>query len=207
MIRHSFVDMVFFFRDLFGVCEAGETPCISLYHNVTYKKKAVITIPTQLGNEADSKNFIANPEIISIAFTYDNSHLIVVIGKPYWYMFCFDLDTDKLRNVTKLNNVGPEATIVQVACNPGDQGLLVVVGKYIFRILANNEAIWHQYGYNKAFANLINFTCVSWLSQNRILAGTDDSRIFLMESGELRFVYDANMMSKLNFKAKEGYLI
>lgn len=71
----------------------------------------------------------------------------------------------------------------------------------VFRLLAVNENVWRQYGYSKSES--INFTCAAWLSQDKLITGTTDGRMLVVDSGELKAVYNVDDLMMLDLQGKE----
>lgn len=159
-------------------------------------------------------------EFADIAFTFDSKTLVTVSGDPDWVLYTFKCDKGKLDSSTKANNSNGTGAICkvtwllqlkvlrkkrsvqfQIACNPNDANLLVVVGNQTIRILACTESIWRQYGYGKA--DQVNVTSAAWLSQDRLILGCNDGKILIIESGELKAVFWAGDMPIVNFNVKE----
>lgn len=67
--------------------------------------------------------------------------------------------------------------------------IVVIVGSGLFRLLNLSDSVWRQYGFQKA--EMYNFLSVSWISAERLIAGTSDGRIILVDSGELKGIYKA----------------
>lgn len=57
----------------------------------------------------------------------------------------------------------------------------------MFRLLNLSDSIWRQYGFKKA--EQYKFVSVCWISAERVVAGTSDGRIILVDSGELKAMY------------------
>lgn len=76
-----------------------------------------------------------------------------------------------------------------------------MVGENVFRILACQDTNWKQYGFNKA--DQLNLTTVQWLNQDRIIAGTDDGRLLIVESGDLKCVFYAQDLILMQLKSKD----
>lgn len=68
-------------------------------------------------------------------------------------------------------------------------------------MLTVSESVWRQYGYSKNES--INFTCAAWLSQDKLLAGTTDGRLMVIDSGELKAIYHAEDLTNLDLAGKE----
>lgn len=77
----------------------------------------------------------------------------------------------------------------------------MVVGLNVFRILTCLDTNWKQYGFNKA--EQLNLTTVVWLSQDRILTGTDSGSLIIIESGDLKAIFNASDLLVMQLKVKE----
>lgn len=75
------------------------------------------------------------------------------------------------------------------------------MGDSLIRILACTDFNWRQYGYSKG--DQWNFTSAIWLSQDRLLVGTVDGRLLVIESGELKFIFNASELTAMDLKSKE----
>lgn len=72
----------------------------------------------------------------------------------------------------------------QVSFNPQDNTQLCVVGQGIFKLFRYSEGNLKQFAFQKLDPQ--NFLSHAWLSDEKIVAGTDTGRLLLFESGELR---------------------
>jgi hypothetical protein len=90
------------------------------------------------------------------------------------------------------------ASFLQVACNPTDSSVLVIVGPQLFRLLSASEKTWRQYGWSKAES--LNITSVAWLSFDSVIAGTSNGNLLLVENGELKATYTAMDLTDINMK-------
>ena len=77
----------------------------------------------------------------------------------------------------------------------------MIVGPQLFRLLSASEKIWRQYGWSKT--ENLNFTCVTWLSFDRVLAGTRDGRLVIIDGGELRALYRALDVTEMYVKTQD----
>ena len=68
--------------------------------------------------------------------------------------------------------------------NPQDNTQLCVVGNGIFKLFRYSEGNLKQFAFQKMEPQ--NFLCQAWVSDERIIAGTDTGRLLLFESGELK---------------------
>ncbi|XP_017782730.1 PREDICTED: cilia- and flagella-associated protein 57 [Nicrophorus vespilloides] len=182
-------------RKFVAVCEIGEKLSATIYDPWVFKKKKQIILPTD--KEVQAK------EIVAITFTYDSKNLVIVTGEPEWCMYVYKVEKGKLETTSRANNSNGTGTVVQIACNPNDPNLIVLVGASLFRNLACSEGNWRQYGFNKA--ENMTFTCAAWISQDRILCGTVDSKIIFFENADLKAIFHMNDLPMMVLKqAEEG---
>jgi hypothetical protein len=89
----------------------------------------------------------------------------------------------------------------QVACNPTDNSVVVIVGPQLFRLLSASDKTWRQYGWSQAES--LNIISVAWLSFDRVIGGTSDGKLLLVDSGELKAVFNAMNLTTINMKLHE----
>lgn len=63
------------------------------------------------------------------------------------------------------------------------------------------ETVWRQFGWQKA--DQLQLSCVVYLTAERILAGTKDGRLVLVENNELKGVFKAADIKELDPKTLE----
>lgn len=175
------------------MAEKGEPATISLYDSMTLKRKRVLSVP------ADKA--ITAKIIECMSFTFDSKRLLAVYGEPDWMLICFKPDRGKVESITRANNVSNTGTVRQIACNPNDIGVVVLVGDVLFRMLAVTENAWRQYGYSKAEG--FPLRCATWLTQERVVAGTADGKLMVVENGELRTVIKIDECTHINFQQRD----
>lgn len=89
----------------------------------------------------------------------------------------------------------------KVYCSPTDNCEVCLIGPGLFRLLNMSETVWRQFGFQKA--DQITVTTAAWLTSDRVLCGTSDGRLLLIEAGELKFIYDALNVVLINVKEKD----
>lgn len=89
----------------------------------------------------------------------------------------------------------------QIACNPNDVNQIALAGHGLIRILACTNFNWRQYGYSKG--DQWNLTCATWLSQDRLICGSVDGRLLVLDSGELKAIFFAGDLPSINLKIKD----
>lgn len=89
----------------------------------------------------------------------------------------------------------------QICCSPVSNSEFCVVGNGIFKLYGFYETVWRPYGFQKA--EQINITSACWLNSEVILSGTSDGKLFIVENGDLKGVYDAINSFSIKLKGKE----
>lgn len=88
---------------------------------------------------------------------------------------------------------------VQVMCSPADSAVLCLTGPGLFRLMNMQETVWRQYGFQKAEHLSVSTGC--FLTGDRILCGTTDGLLFLVDNGELKATFEATTVTFINAKA------
>jgi WD40 repeat protein len=78
----------------------------------------------------------------------------------------------------------PEASVYQVTFNPQDNTNLCATGDGVFKLFRYTEGTLRQLAPPKM--DPLNCLCQAWLSESRIIVGTDASKVILFEGGELK---------------------
>lgn len=100
---------------------------------------------------------------------------------------CFSRSSSQFNlSLFPLNN----SSCLQVSFNPQDNTQLCVVGQGIFKLFRYSEGNLKQFAFQKLDPQ--NFLSHVWLSDEKIVAGTDTGRLLLFESGELRNEFHVN---------------
>lgn len=72
----------------------------------------------------------------------------------------------------------------QVSFNPHNNMQLCVSGTGVFKLFRYSEGVLKQSSFPKVES--INFLCHTWVTMERVIAGTDKGRLLVFESGKLR---------------------
>ncbi|CAH0564937.1 unnamed protein product [Brassicogethes aeneus] len=181
-------------KKLIAVAESAtdRLPLITLWDPSTLKRKRSFQLPTD-------RDIVAT-HYVAMCFTFDTRNLICVTGEPDWQLYCFKVDNGKLLSSGRAINITGTGIVKQIACNPNDNNMCVVVGDLLFKILAY-ETQWKQMGWNKAEST--KFTSVCWLSQDRLLAGSSEGKIWIFEHSDLKHVFMPTSDEIIDLKAME----
>lgn len=74
--------------------------------------------------------------------------------------------------------------LFQVAFNPYDNTQLCVIGNGLFKLFRYSEGTLKQFSFQKLDPQ--NYLCQAWVSDERVIVGTESGRLLLMEAGELK---------------------
>ncbi|XP_075972690.1 testes of unusual size isoform X1 [Anticarsia gemmatalis] len=157
------------------IAEEGQKPIITIYDLTTYKRRKILTVPF---DNCSAREFAC------VQFTYDSKYLVAITGEPDWYLYYYNWDKGKVESHAKAQNPSGQGIVESVQCNPSDATLVVITGPYTFRIMNVSETVWRQWGWCKA--ENINITTCMWLTSDRIMFGTENGVIMMVENGELR---------------------
>ncbi|XP_028156155.1 cilia- and flagella-associated protein 57 [Ostrinia furnacalis] len=177
------------------IAEEGQKPIITIYDLTTYKRRKILTVPFE--------NSTAR-EFACVQFTYDSKYLVAITGEPDWYLYYYNWDKGKVESHAKAQNPSGQGVVESVQCNPSDATLVVITGPYTFRIMNVSETVWRQWGWCKA--ENINITTAMWLTPDRIMFGTDNGVIMMVENGELRqnCIFKAAEVLEMSLKKVEA---
>lgn len=132
-------------RKYVALCELGDKPTISIYDIHSLRRRKTLGIPYEC---PDVKSFTC------VSFSFDNKYLAAVTAPPDQTMLFYAWEKGKVESSVKvLNPQMPSALIQEIACNPGDIGLVALAGRFSFKFLTCSE-VMINFNYN--LLNLIN---------------------------------------------------
>uniref|UniRef100_A0A3B5QF64 Cilia and flagella associated protein 57 n=1 Tax=Xiphophorus maculatus TaxID=8083 RepID=A0A3B5QF64_XIPMA len=122
-------------------------------------------------------------EFLSIAFSPDSKYLIGQSGAPEWLLIFWSWEKNKLLATEKTTN--SNNPISQVShFSPHNNMQVCVSGNGIFKLFRYSEGNLKQNSIAKVES--INILCHTWLSEDRVIAGTDTGRLLVSQSGDVR---------------------
>ncbi|CAF3796054.1 unnamed protein product, partial [Rotaria magnacalcarata] len=129
---------------------------------------------------------IKSNEIVSLLFSSDSKYLLTQGGAPDYALVYWSWEKSKvMAHLDVKPPTGPQAnaTINQVSFNPQDNTQICTIGHGLFKMFRYAESAL------KPSQNLkqehFNFTCHCWVSDDRLLAGTDQGKLFVIQNGEI----------------------
>ncbi|XP_070706449.1 cilia- and flagella-associated protein 57 [Pempheris klunzingeri] len=168
-------------RRYLAVSEGGEGATITvldLQHEQGRKRKVLTAGDTLV------------QEFVCMAFSPDSKYLIGQTGDPEWMLIFWLWEKHKVLATVKSSNSNNPVT--QVSFNPHNNTQLCVSGAGVFKLFRYSEGALKQSSFSKVES--INFLCHTWMTEERVIAGTDTGRLLVFESGDLR--REINMASK-----------
>uniref|UniRef100_A0AAQ5YVD9 EML-like second beta-propeller domain-containing protein n=1 Tax=Amphiprion ocellaris TaxID=80972 RepID=A0AAQ5YVD9_AMPOC len=160
-------------RRYLAVSECGEKACITvldLQHEQGRRRKVLTAgdLPVQ--------------QFICMAFSPDSKYLIGQAGGPEWMLIFWLWEKHKVLATVKTTSSNNPVT--QVSFNPYNNTQLCVSGSGVFKLFRYSEGALKQSSFAKVES--FNFLCHTWMSEERVITGTDAGRLLVFESGDLR---------------------
>ncbi|KAJ8367313.1 hypothetical protein AAFF_G00320970 [Aldrovandia affinis] len=168
-------------RRYLAVSERAEKGTISIYdlQNEQNKKRKTLS-----GGEVAVQTFVC------MAFSHDSKYLIGQSGAPDWTLFYWVWQ--KQKHLATLITGGATNPVYQVSFNPQDNTQICVSGNGVFKLIRYAEGTLKQF--NSVKQEVGNFLSHDWLSEKRVIAGTETGRLLVFDSGELR--WEMNVITK-----------
>ncbi|GLD61367.1 cilia- and flagella-associated protein 57 [Lates japonicus] len=160
-------------RRYLAVSECGEKATITVFdlQHEQGRKRKVLTVGDMLVQE-----------FVCMAFSPDSKYLIGQTGGPEWMLIFWLWEKQKVLASVKTSNSNNPVT--QVSFNPYNNMQLCVTGTGVFKLFRYSEGALKQSSFPKV--DTINFLCHTWMTVERVIAGTDTGRLLVFESGDLR---------------------
>jgi len=168
-------------RRYLAIAEKGDKPLVTVWdllHDQS-KKRKTLSVP-----DLSAQSFI------SLAFSPDSKYLIAQSKYPDWQLFYWAWEKGKVMASLKTSG---QATmpVYQVSFNPQDNTQICVTGSQIFKLFRYAEGNLKQFGYQKTEPQ--NFLCHAWVSEDRVLVGTETGHLLLFENGEVKLEFLADV--------------
>ncbi|XP_060062057.1 cilia- and flagella-associated protein 57 isoform X2 [Erinaceus europaeus] len=161
----------------------------------TVQDKPIITI-YELSSIPCRKRKILNNfdfpvmKFTSMAFSPDSKYLLTQTSPPESNLVYWLWEKQKVMAIIRID--GQNNTVYQVSFNPQDNTQVCVTGNGMFKLLRFSEGTLKQINFQRGEPQ--NYLAHSWVSDDKIIVGTDTGRLFLFESGDQR--WETNIMVK-----------
>lgn len=171
-------------RRYIAIAEKGdEKATVTIYDLHSLRKKKVLTSAE-----------VQSTEYVSLAFSPDSKYLIAQGGRPDWTLLYWTWEKSKIMATTRTSNPQGNPAVYQVSFNPQDNTQICVVGNGIFKLFRYSEGNLKQFAFQKLEPQ--NYLCQAWVSDDRVIVGTDSGKLLLFEAGELKNEFNLTMAVK-----------
>ncbi|XP_068598729.1 cilia- and flagella-associated protein 57 [Brachionichthys hirsutus] len=160
-------------RRYLAVSERGEKATVTVFdlqHERGRKRKVLTAGDASIG------------EFVCMAFSPDSKYLIGQTGAPEWTLIFWLWEKQKILATVKTSS--SSSPVSQVSFNPHNNTQLCASGAGVFKLFRYSEGALKQSCFPKVAS--FNFLCHAWLTEERVIAGTDGGRLLVFESGNLR---------------------
>jgi hypothetical protein len=140
-------------------------------------------------------------DIVSLMFSSDSKYLLTQCGAPDYTLIYWSWEKGKVMasiDIKPTTGSQTNTTVNQVSFNPQDNTQICVVGHGIFKMFRYNDSTLKLSQSLKQ--EQFNFTCHSWISDDRLLAGTDQGKLFVIQNGEI--LHEIKIDSKFESRLK-----
>ncbi|KAI9355918.1 WD repeat domain 65-like protein [Zopfochytrium polystomum] len=156
-----------------GMRSIERTPFVVVCDLQNQKRRKVLVVP----EGSNAKDFI------SVCFSNDARLVLAQTGAPDWQIFCWSWEKQKLMSAFKSTS-NNNLEIRQMSCNPYDNMTtqICVTGDGIFRSFRQTDGNFKLQFQQKPDKDLL---CHSWISESRVVAGTQDAKLLIFDGGDL----------------------
>ncbi|XP_040325824.1 cilia- and flagella-associated protein 57 isoform X2 [Herpailurus yagouaroundi] len=152
------------------------------------QEKPVITI-YELSSIPCRKRKILNnfdfpvQRFISMAFSPDSKYLLTQTSPPESNLVYWLWEKQKVMAIIRTDS--QNNAVYQVSFNPQDNTQVCVTGNGMFKLLRFAEGTLKQTNFQRGEPQ--NYLAHTWVSEDKIIVGTDTGKLFLFESGDQRW--------------------
>ncbi|XP_006886680.1 PREDICTED: WD repeat-containing protein 65 [Elephantulus edwardii] len=173
----------------------------------TVQEKPVITIYELSAIPCRKRKILNNfdfpvQKFISMAFSPDSKYLLAQTSTPESNLVYWLWEKQKVMAIVRTDT--QNNAVYQVSFNPKDNTQVCVTGNGIFKILRFTEGTLKQTNFQRGESQ--NYLSHAWLSDDKIIIGTNTGKLFLFESGDQRWETSI-MMKEQNYDVKNVNMI
>uniref|UniRef100_A0A8D2ITN9 Cilia and flagella associated protein 57 n=1 Tax=Varanus komodoensis TaxID=61221 RepID=A0A8D2ITN9_VARKO len=122
-------------------------------------------------------------EFISLAFSPDSKYLVAQSGPPESNLAYWMWEKQRTMAIVKVDTQNNPP--YQVSFNPQDNTQVCVTGNGIFKLFRYTEGTLKQTNFLRGEPQ--NYLSHAWLSEEKVIVGTDTGKLYLFDSGDLRW--------------------
>ncbi|XP_036858184.2 cilia- and flagella-associated protein 57 isoform X2 [Manis javanica] len=152
------------------------------------QEKPIITIYELSSIPCRKRKILSNfdfpvQRFISMAFSPDSKYLLTQTSPPESNLVYWLWEKQKVMAIFRTDT--QNNAVYQVSFNPQDNTQVCVTGNGIFKLLRFAEGTLKQTNFQRGEPQ--NYLAHTWVSDDRIVVGTDTGKLFLFESGDQRW--------------------
>uniref|UniRef100_A0A6E8VUB9 Uncharacterized protein n=1 Tax=Anopheles coluzzii TaxID=1518534 RepID=A0A6E8VUB9_ANOCL len=163
---------------------------VNVYEIDTLRKRKTLQLPADC----------PNTQIGNICFTHDSRGVAVLSVEPDAFLSIFSFDKNDSLIIGRASNSSQQGQAVYLSCNPNDATIVAVGGYYMLKIMNRTDKGFGQIGTIKGDDLLI--TSMTWLSSDVLAAGTAETEIIFVESGELKIRQRADLIETVDLSGE-----
>ncbi|XP_069083885.1 cilia- and flagella-associated protein 57 [Pleurodeles waltl] len=153
-----------------------DKPTITIYE--------LASVPSKRRKQLTMSDFPVH-DFVSMAFSPDTKYLAVQCGEPDWNIIYWMWEKQKVMAVVKVDYQNNSA--YQVTFSPQDNTLICATGNGFFKTFRYIDGNLKQTNFQKVDPQ--NYMSHAWLSDDKIIVGTDTGKLVLFHSGEAQWEY------------------
>ncbi|XP_035778469.1 cilia- and flagella-associated protein 57-like [Anopheles albimanus] len=163
---------------------------VNVYEIETLRKRKTLQLPPDC----------PNTQIGNICFTHDSRGVAVLSVEPDAFLSIFSFDKNDSLIIGRASNSSQQGQAIYLSCNPSDATIVAVGGFYMLKIMNRTDKGFGQIGTIKGDDLLI--TSMTWLSSEVLAAGTAETEIIFVESGELKIKQRADEIETVDLSGE-----
>lgn len=174
-------------RKYLGLAETTnqERTVINTYELATLKKRNSVQFPAD----------IPTKKVAAMSFTNDAYGLAILTKEPDAYILLVYFDKNQVMG--RVSHSTHQLAIARcIACSPIDTGMVAIGGDLTFKLVNKTEKGFAPIGSIKGDG--VTITSMAWLTNDVLVAGTDEGDLFIVESGDLKLIYVAHQVTLID---------
>lgn len=136
-----------------------------------------------------------------MSFTFDSKGVAILTKEPDSYILLMFFDSNQTQVLGRVSHSSHQLTVARcLSCSLVDPGLIAIGGDYTFKLLNKTEKGFAPIGSIKGDGVIITslaFFSTS-LTNDALIAGTDETELFIVESGDLKLIFNALQVTLLD---------
>uniref|UniRef100_A0A1Q3G5C9 Putative golgin subfamily protein n=1 Tax=Culex tarsalis TaxID=7177 RepID=A0A1Q3G5C9_CULTA len=169
---------------------ADNKSLINIYEIATLRKRKTLQLPPDC----------PNTQIGNICFTFDSRGIAVLSVEPDAFLSIFSFDKNESLIIGRASNSSQQGQATILSCNPSDATIVAVGGYCMLKIMNKTDKGFGQIGTIKG--DNLQVTSITWLTSEALAAGTAETELIIVESGELKFKLRGDEIERIDLSAE-----